>query len=230
MLEEWFLETRARMKTSGRPFITLTYAQALDGSITHRRGAPGLAISGPETKALTHWLRTQHDGLLIGIGTLLSDDSKLTVTHAEGPAPRPIILDAHLRTQPQARVFNHPKRPLIACFESHVKIEKANRLRAAGAELLALKKRKEERIDLDELLDELPRYDIHSLMVEGGAQVITSFLQQSLADVAIITIAPFFVGGVNAITEALPHQPRLKNSNFARYGEDLVMWGELTLY
>lgn len=223
-LYDWF-ESSGRLKRNGRPLVTLTYAQSLDGSITHRRGEAGLAISGMETKRLTHWLRTRHDAILVGVGTLLADDPKLTVTHAEGNAPRPVILDSRLRTPPTARVFNHPQKPLIACLESEAGSEKAQALKAAGAEIVEIKK-KGERLDLGTLLAALDRRGIRSLMVEGGAGVITSFLQAGLADIAIITIAPFFVGGVNVLTGPLTSMPRLKNAGAEQFGEDVVVWGE----
>jgi riboflavin biosynthesis pyrimidine reductase len=110
------------------------------------------------------------------------------------------------------------------CIEDELEGDKAKVLRAAGAEIVAINK-KDERIDLVALLEELPQHNIHSLMVEGGAQVITSFLKQGLADIAIITIAPLFVGGVNALTEFIPAMPRLNDVGYQRYGEDMVVWG-----
>lgn len=223
-LQAWF-ESSGRLRKPGRPLVTLTYAQSLDGSITHRRGEPGLAISGPRTKQMTHWLRAQHDAILVGVGTLLADDPKLTVTHAEGPPPRPLILDSRLQTPPTARVFAHPKRPLIACLEDESESEAARTLQAAGADILPIR-HCDGRMDLPALLAALPGRGIHTLMVEGGAGVITSFLRAGLADRAIVTIAPFFVGGVNALTGWLPSMPRLKHVGMEQFGEDMVVWGE----
>lgn len=223
-LQDWF-ESSGRLSTPGRPLVTLTYAQSIDGSITHRRGEPGLAISGAETKAMTHWLRTRHDAILVGVGTLLADDPKLTVTHAQGQAPRPLILDSRLQTPPSARVFAHPKRPLIACLGDEAESEKARTLKTAGADILPVCSRAGQ-IDLPALLAALPRQGIHTLMVEGGAGVITAFLREGLANIAIVTIAPFFVGGVNALTGPLPSMPRLKHVGMQQFGEDVVVWGE----
>ena len=58
---------------NGRPFVTLSYAQSVDGSITRQRGQP-LALSGQESMTLTHQLRASHDAILVGIGTVLADD------------------------------------------------------------------------------------------------------------------------------------------------------------
>lgn len=224
-LQDWF-ESSGRLRKTGRPFITLTYAQSLDGSITHRRDAPGLAISGPQTKAMTHWLRTRHDAILVGVGTLLADDPKLTVTHAQGDAPRPVILDSRLRTPVTARVFAHPKKPLIACLQTEAKSEKARALQTAGAEILPIASA-DQHLSLPALLAALDQHGVQSVMVEGGAGVITSFLREGLADIVIITIAPFFVGGVNVLTGPLPGMPRLNAVGAQQFGDDVVVWGEL---
>src|SRR5690606_10285843 len=87
----------------GRPFVTLSYAQSLDGSIAIRSGEP-LVLSGPESLCFTHHLRSIHDGILVGIGTVLSDDPQLTVRHCEGESPQPIVLDSQLRIPSTARL------------------------------------------------------------------------------------------------------------------------------
>jgi GTP cyclohydrolase II len=223
-LQEWF-ETSGRLcKINGRPLVTLTYAQTLDGSITHRRGEAGLAISGPETKDMTHWLRTRHKAILVGSGTLLSDDPKLSVTNAQGEAPRPVILDSTLKTPLTARIFSHPQPPLIACLPTSAEGEKAAALRAAGAEILPIRT-DQDKIDLTALLTALDQHGIDSIMVEGGATVITTFLRQNLADLLILTIAPFFAGGVNALTGPLDAMPRIAQVGSTQMGQDLVLWG-----
>lgn len=121
-------------------------------------------------------------------------------------------------------MFAHPKHPLIACIEDEAESEKARVLKAAGADILPICSRAGQ-IDLPALLSALPGQGVHSLMVEGGAGVITSFLREGLADIAIVTIAPFFVGGVNVLTGPLPSMPRLKSVGMQQFGEDVVMWG-----
>jgi GTP cyclohydrolase II len=223
-LIEWFGKNARSYKRQGRPLVTLSYAQTLDGSITHRRGVAGLTISGPETKRMTHWLRAQHRAILVGIGTLLSDDPKLTVMHVEGEPPRPVILDSNLRTPLSAQIFNHPKPPIIVCLPESATSERASALRAAGAEILPIPPC-EGKIDLTKLLPALEQRGLDSLMIEGGATVITAFLKQRLADIFILTIAPFFAGGVNALTEPLPSMPRLYQIGSTRVGQDIVLWG-----
>ena len=76
---------------TGRPFVTLSYAQSIDGSIARRPGRP-LALSGGPSRTMTHRLRSLHDAILVGIGTILADTPRLTVRLVSGNNPRPIIV------------------------------------------------------------------------------------------------------------------------------------------
>src|SRR5687768_4642967 len=99
-----------------RPVVTLSYAQTLDGSLA----LPGrqLIISSPESMKMTHELRAAHDGLLVGIGTVLIDDPRLTVRLADGRNPQPVVLDSRLRMPLTANLLKHPdRRPWLAATD-----------------------------------------------------------------------------------------------------------------
>src|SRR5512143_3069618 len=95
-----------------RPRVTLTYAQSLDGSIAARSGMP-LPLSGTESMQYTHQLRAAHEAILVGIGTVLSDDPRLNVRLTAGASPRPIILDSELRCPIDARCLEASRRPIV---------------------------------------------------------------------------------------------------------------------
>ena len=105
------LERRAELarQNTGRPFVTLTYAQSLDGSIARVPGKR-LQLSGPEAQAMTHRLRAVNDAILVGIGTVLADNPRLTVRLAEGSDPQPVILDSKLRFPLDANLPTEPER------------------------------------------------------------------------------------------------------------------------
>ena len=98
------LRRRPPAASDRRPFVTVSYAQSVDGSIAGRNRLP-IRLSGPAAMRLTHRLRAVHDAILVGIETVLADDPRLTVRLVAGPNPRPIVLDTQLRTPPGCRHF-----------------------------------------------------------------------------------------------------------------------------
>ena len=173
---------------TNRPFVTLTYAQSLDGSITIQRGKP-TAISGQESLVLTHQLRATHDAILVGIGTVLADNPRLNVRLAVGPNPQPVVLDSHLRFPLDARLLQGKHPPWIATSPT-ASLEKQAALEAVGAVVLRFPPDKHGRLDLHAVLAKLAEKKIGNVMVEGGAEVITSFLAAQLVDRVVLTIAP----------------------------------------
>ncbi len=229
LLEEALWEITESPPRAGRPFVTLSYAQSLDGSITARRGEQTI-ISGPEAGRLTHRLRARHDAILVGIGTVLADDPQLTVRLVRGPDPQPVIVDSRLRFPPWARLLREGRRPWIATTEAADAARQAT-LEAAGARVIRLPATADGLVSLPALLAHLQRLHIRSLMVEGGATVISHFLAEHLADRLVVTIAPMMLGGLNAVGE-LAHLngralPRLARARYETLGKDIILWGEL---
>jgi 3,4-dihydroxy 2-butanone 4-phosphate synthase/GTP cyclohydrolase II len=213
--------------SNGRPFVTLTYAQSLDGSITRYRGQP-MPLSGQEAMTLTHQLRTNHDAILVGIGTVLADDPRLTVRLVAGPDPQPIILDSQLRLPLTAKLLNeHPHKPIVATTET-ADPQKEAALQDAGATVVRLPANANGQVSLPALLACLQKHNIRSVMVEGGAQVITSFLAEQLVDRLVITIAPLLVGGLNAVGNLKNDSlPQLENPQMQWLGKDMVLSGDV---
>ncbi|MGD9091690.1 MAG: RibD family protein [Anaerolineales bacterium] len=208
-----------------RAFVTLSYAQSLDGSIA---AVPGqsLQLSGQAALEMTHQLRAMHDGILVGIGTVLADNPRLTTRLVEGSHPQPVILDTRLRIPLNAKILEHPRSVLIVCAEgSHRGRKEA--LFQTGAELIALPLDRDGFLDLDSLLAILKTRGIESLMVEGGVRVLTKFLRQALVDLLVLTINPRLVGGLHAPDELLQAQPKLLSPRWIQLGEDQIVWGFL---
>jgi GTP cyclohydrolase II len=220
----------AHRQRTGRPFVTLTYAQSLDGSIAADPGQP-LSLSGPQSLLLTHYLRAAHDAILVGIGTVLADNPLLNVRLVEGKDPQPVIVDSQLRFPLEAKLLRrHPLSPWIATSEQADR-ERQRRLEMAGARVLRIPSTASGNVDLAALLKQLGTYGITSLMVEGGARIITSFLACQLANYLVLTVVPRLVGGVHAVGNLGQFEPArfpgLRNVGHQRLGEDLVLWGDL---
>ena len=214
----------------GRPLITLSYAQSLDGSIAARRGER-TQISGPESARLTHHLRAHHEAIIIGIGTLLVDDPRLTVRLVGGKSPTPVILDSKLRTPVNSGLVQSNPPWIVTTDEAYE--TKGQELSAAGAKLFNLPADSRGLIQMPALMDVLQREGIRRLMVEGGAEVLASFLYAQLVDFLVVTISPLILGGLPAFqfpgspgsSAKSGAGPRLEKMNVEFAGEDLVVYG-----
>jgi 3,4-dihydroxy 2-butanone 4-phosphate synthase/GTP cyclohydrolase II len=209
-----------------RPFITVSYAQSIDGSIASRKNEP-LQLSGPQSWKLTHQIRAASDAILVGIGTVLADDPQLSVRHVDGKNPQPIILDTHLRTPLEAKCV---QRDDMSAWLINAKTNSIVKIRAfekAGAKPLSCATGPDGKIDLFALMDQLDAMKINSVMVEGGARVITSFVNAMLVDQFIITIAPKLVGGLQVLNSRGLEVAQFLDCEHVHYqqlGNNIILW------
>ncbi|GAA5905475.1 hypothetical protein JCM5296_005883 [Sporobolomyces johnsonii] len=232
-----FSPSPSPVSSSIPPFVTLTYAQSLDGKIAGA-GGKQIRLSGDDSMRLTHRLREQHDSILVGAGTVLNDDPQLNVRIPtllpQAQQPQPIILDSNLRTSPTCKLLTNfakkvGKQPVLVCSESTLLAtdgqERAASLRKAGARIEACRTGDDGHISLASLLASPSLADAfgRSLMVEGGASVITSFLSSGLVDLVVVTVAPVLVGA-DGVSMARPRTelPQLEHVATKIFGKDTV--------
>ncbi|KAL9105526.1 MAG: hypothetical protein Q9227_009323 [Pyrenula ochraceoflavens] len=239
--------------TQDSPHVTLTYASSLDARISL---APGLqtALSGPESKAMTHYLRSRHDAIMIGVRTALADDPALNC-RLEGAGgyggfgwswqPRPIIIDPHARLQirPELRLLQTAaegkgKAPWIVVSSSaHISPPSVSYLKGLGGEYLMVHSPSFQ-FDWTSVFRILASEGIKSVMVEGGGAILSQLLkadEANLVNSVIITVTPTFLGnaGVNVsptprIEENKPVQMRLKEIKWQPMGaEDVILCGKM---
>lgn len=219
-------QARKFREKSGRPYITISYAQSLDGSIA-TLDKQQMQLSGRESLLLTHRLRACCQSILVGIGTVLADNPSLTVRLVEGQNPQPIILDTHLRTPLDAALVRRSDLSTWIVNGNHDRVDPNHALGQRGATLIGCRCGADGLIDLRALMDELARRNIDSLMVEGGARVITSFVKLKLADLFVVTVSPKLVGGLPVIDSAsyrTDSHIQLKDVHYQRLGVDLIIW------
>jgi riboflavin-specific deaminase-like protein len=210
------------------PFVTVKYAQSLDGRIATSTGHSRW-ISGPESLRLAHKLRREHDAILVGIGTVLADDPQLTVRLVNGRDPLRVVIDSKLRTPLDAGVLAEGAAAgtlIVTAGDANVRREKA--IRKLGADILRLPKASNRRgINITSMLVELGRRGIKSILVEGGKEIITSLLAEKAVHRLIVVIAPKIIGqgteaigdlGITRLTEAIT----FSSIKVRRLGGDLI--------
>lgn len=229
-IERWLVREQAEFHSSqtghtqARPHVTLSYAQSWDGSITT---APGrtVVLSSDEGMQMTHQLRSLHDGILVGIGTVLADDPQLTVREWTGMDPQPIVLDSQLRIPASSRLCRSKHQ---TCW---VLTTQATGVARSGCELIVVPGDDSGQVNLHQAMQILYRRGIRKLMIEGGAAVITAFLRAGLADAAVLTVAPVFIGGYNAIGQMGNADtlscPRIATLHSRQLGNEIIVWGRL---
>lgn len=215
-----------------RPQVTISYAQTLDGRLATRTGSSQW-ISGPESLRFAHELRARHDAILVGIGTVLADDPRLTVRLVPGRDPLRIVLDSGLRIPHEAAVLRDgaARGTVVACVAGAAPDRQAA-LEVLGATVLALPPGAEGGVDLAALLAALGARGVRSLMVEGGARLITALLRARLADRLAVCVAPKILGeGISAVGDlgitCLANACTLQDVTVTLCGADVIMEGRL---
>jgi 5-amino-6-(5-phosphoribosylamino)uracil reductase len=215
-----------------RPFVTITYAQTLDGRLATRSGSSQW-IGGPESLRFAHEQRAAHQAIMVGVGTVLADDPRLTVRLVPGADPLRVIVDSRLRTPLGAAALRDgaARGTLIACGAGADPARIAA-LAALGAEVMPLPPGPGGGVDLAALLANLAARGLASLMVEGGARLITGLLRARLADRLAVCVAPKILGeGISAVgdlgLERLADAYTLEQVSVTPYGVDWVIDGRL---
>jgi 2,5-diamino-6-(ribosylamino)-4(3H)-pyrimidinone 5'-phosphate reductase len=178
---------------AARPRVHLNCAVSLDGRLAYAGGKRAL-LSGPNDLARVQRLRAELDAILVGVGTVIADDPSLRVhwdllDRPPGREPLRVVLDSSGRTPGTAKVLDGRSPTLVATsagcarsFPYPVEVVRVGR----------------EEVELTALLDELGRRGVRSVLVEGGAKVLASFLRAGLVDALTLYVAPVVIGGSTA--------------------------------
>ena len=219
---------RGRRLEIARPTVTVSYAQTLDGRLAAANGSSRW-ISAPESLRFAHALRAEHDAVAVGAGTACKDDPRLTVRLVPGEDPLRVVVDSSLRTPLSAAVLAHgaAKGTVLAVTDRAPRRRREEAL-SLGATVLELPTDAAGRVDLRALLSGLHSLGVRSVMVEGGAALITSFLHDRLVDRLAVCIAPKILGrGIEAVGDlgisSLDDSLTLSDTTVTPYGVDLVL-------
>jgi GTP cyclohydrolase II len=203
--------------------VTLAFAQSLDGSIAARPGERTV-LSGPVSMAYTHGLRARHDAILVGVGTVVADNPRLTVRLVNGPNPQPVVLDSALRIPLDCALIATPARPLWVLCAADAPDVREQALIECGVRVLRASWPATAIERWPHVLGALEHAGIASLMIEGGARVISSALMSGCVDRLSVTIAPRLLGGLRAVdAQSAPLLPALRDVRYERFGDDMVL-------
>ncbi|WP_296883207.1 2,5-diamino-6-(ribosylamino)-4(3H)-pyrimidinone 5'-phosphate reductase [uncultured Methanobrevibacter sp.] len=215
-----------------RPYVILNAAMTLDGKIATQTGSSN--ISGEEDLKRVHEIRKQCDGIMVGIGTVLADDPRLTVHKIDAnPEDNPVrvVVDSKCRTPIDARITNDDAKTIIACAnefkDDFIKSEKYEVFKKRGVKFFWSG---DERVDLTSLMSYLHEEGIEKLMLEGGSTLNFSMIKAGLIDEISICVAPMVVGGSNAKTffdgegfDLMDEAVRLELIDSYTLGKDLIL-------
>ena len=214
----------------GRPFVSLKAATSLDGRMNLANGSSKW-ITGIESRTEAHRMRAENDAVLVGVGTVLSDDPELTVRHVEGINPLRVVLDSRLRTPTSAKVIGNDEKCLIITSEG-ADSNKAKALSDIGAKVWEVSSRGGH-VDIELALKHLAGIGVLTLMVEGGPEILSAFLSEGLADFVRFFISPRIFGEGKGITTNMNFADvseafRLMDTKTRILGEDIMIEGRLT--
>lgn len=224
----------AKHVTTGLPYVVLKSAMTLDGQTATLSG-DSKWISSEASRNLVHQLRNQVDAILVGSGTVIADDPKLTTRLAEGGRdPVRIIMDGRLRTSPDAAVFTQSSQARTLLVTSHVHAEVALRpFRQPGVEILTVAE-SAGKLDLPAAMKSLAgRHNLHYILLEGGGILGGAMLRTGLVDRVMLFIAPKLLcgqgrglltgAGVDRMADALT----LKHLDARKVDADILLEGEV---
>ena len=215
-----------------RPYVILNAAMTLDGKIATSTGSSN--ISGKKDLERVHQIRKECDAIMVGIGTVIADDPRLTVHKIDAkPEDNPVrvVVDSKCRTPVDARITNSDAKTIIAGAneykEDYMQTDTYKTLKERGVKFFFSG---DKRVDLKALMNYLHEEGIEKLMLEGGATLNFSMIKAGLIDEISICVAPMIVGGANAKTffdgegfDTMDEAVRLELTDSFTLDKDLIL-------
>jgi len=209
-----------------RPHVILSAAISIDGKIATRIGDSKL--SSKKDKIRIHKLRSTVDAILVGKNTVHRDDPLLTVRYAKGKNPIRIILDSSGTINVNSKILQTSgKVPTIIAVSKKISKSNLQKLKKFPVEIIMTG---ENSVNIKSLMNNLNKRKIKTILVEGGGTVNWQFIQNNLFDEILITIAPFIIGGTNAITfvqgrgfDKITQSPRLRLNVIKKLENSLIL-------
>ncbi len=209
-----------------RPWVILSAAMSLDGKIASKNGDSKL--SSKQDKVRIHKLRSKVDAILVGFNTVKRDNPELTVRYVKGKNPTRIILDSKGIIRSNSKIVKTSKKiPTIVAVSKKATKKNILKLKKHAIEVIVTG---ENRINIKNLLKKLAMKKIKTILVEGGGTVNWEFIKEGLVDEIIITVSPYLIGGINAISfvegegfSKIRQSPKLKLKKITQLGNEVIL-------
>ncbi|SOU88481.1 bifunctional diaminohydroxyphosphoribosylaminopyrimidine deaminase/5-amino-6-(5-phosphoribosylamino)uracil reductase RibD [Tenacibaculum finnmarkense] len=177
-----------------RPFIVLKWAETADGFIAplKRDAQQPVWISNSYSQQLVHKIRSQEQAILVGTNTVIADNPSLDVRHWAGNNPVRVVLDKNLRIPSNLTVFDEKVKTLVL-------VDKATKINKVKEQVEVLEKIDFSSRVAEQICSVLQKHQIQSVLIEGGAQTLQTFIDANLWDEAQVFVGEtFFKNGVEA--------------------------------
>ena len=186
------------MKVNDKPYIILSAAMTIDGKIASKEG--DTEISDERDWKEVHKLRTKVDAIMVGKNTILTDNPKLHIKFYSHSGYFRIVVDSNLTIPIDSKVITYQPDiyPTIICTTENITRDKMKEYKLKNINIITSGKNK--RVDINALLPKLYQIGIKSILLEGGETLNWSFIKENLVDEIRLTIAPWIVGGQDAVT------------------------------
>ena len=216
-----------------KPFIVLKAAMTLDGKIATATGQSKW-ITNETSRAYGYKLPDIYDGIMVGINTVIEDNPMLTARVDGGKNPIRIVVDSSLKIDINANVVQDKSAKTIIATTDKADKDKILKLQAQDVDVIVVDKDKNDKVDIEKLLDILGQQNICSILVEGGATLSGSFVAKKLVDKVYFFIAPKIIGGKEAKTPVagtgilnLQEALALKDIQIEKLEEDILIIGRV---
>lgn len=229
LIEPW-----SHFITTGETYLSLKLALSLDGRIASRTGVSKW-ITCSDSRAYGHKLRAEHDAVIVGLKTALSDDPRLTVRAVDAKNPIRVVVDSKLRL-PLDRKLVQTAREIPTCVltTDAADEEQKRRLTDLGVLIIEVPKTSDGRCDMRAALRELAEREVVSVLCEGGAELAGTLLAGQLVSRLHAFVAPLLLGPrglAGAVDWAGPESPerapRLEDPRWELHGRDAYVTGRV---
>lgn len=220
--------------TRGSAYLSLKLASSIDGRTATRTGASKW-ITGSDSRAKVHLLRTQNDAVMVGINTVVADDPRLTVRDVPGRNPVRVVIDSKLRFPLDSQLAQDAGEIPTCVITTHEAPEEAAlALQELQVNVIRVPAGTDGRVDMAKALEALAAREVVSVLCEGGAELAGSLLAAKLADELHVFVAPVMLGPrgkPGAVDWAGPEQPteapRIDPVRWELCGSDAYVYGPL---